>query len=53
MKKSNVISTIISKLLKRSSGRNTKSLIKKVSKNQIIENLCNEGRIHNGNLPNS
>ena len=26
---------------------------KKVSKNQIIENLCNEGRIHSGNLPNS
>ena len=53
MKKLNVVSTVISKLLKRGSGRNSKSLIKKVSQNQIIENLCNEGRIHSGNLPNA
>ena len=53
MKKFNVVSTVISKLLKRGSGRNAKSLIKKVSQPKIIENLCNEGRIHSGNLPNS
>jgi len=53
VKKFNVVSTVISKLLKRGSGRNAKSLIKKVSQPKIIENLCNEGRIHSGNLPNS